>query len=217
MDITCFKVKFGQLEHLQLLQKGTVYCSTLKYFTELEDGKTRGDEDENAFDFKTFNNPELLIKPANDPKAEYKKLNANWVQMVSRNSNIHGNLLCLHCVDVTLAETEGILEIDEKNGEFGSHVLVLLNTAEFEERVYDELDKRKMKFACGPVEYIDLKNFTGRKSLFQKDLKYSYQNEFRIVIDSNLQTPLLLDIGDISSISKIYEFNKFKRLLFKRP
>jgi hypothetical protein len=218
MNISCFKVKIGQEEHISQLQKeGVVYCNTLKYFTEFEDGQVRGDKHEDAFEFKTFRNPELLIKPVNEPDAKFKKVDITWSQIVKRNSNPYGNLYCLYCVDMSKAENEGQINVNEKNREFGSHALILLNAKKFEERLYSELKKRKMKFHFGFVHYVDLRNHTGKKSLFEKDLKYSYQNEFRIFIENEIQEPLILKIGDISDISSCCEFDTFKQLKYKRP
>jgi len=218
MNITCFKAKFGKKEHLEQLQKeGIVYCNTLKYFTEVEDGQIRGDAHENSFDFKTYDKPRLQIKPANDPDAEYKDVNVTWLQKVTRNSDPYGNLYCLYCVDMTNAGSQGQISVDEKNKDFGSYVLVFLNSEIFEERLYKELKKRDLKYHFGHVSYIDLKKHNGRKTLFQKDTKYSYQNEYRIFIENPIQDTLILKIGELSDISIIYEFDTFKQLYYKRP
>ena len=218
MNTTYFKAKIGEREYIEQLQRdGIVYCNTLKYFTKVEDGQIRGDSHENAFDFKTYDKPRLQIKPANDPNAVFKDVNVTWAQMVTRNPEPYGNLYCLYCVDMTNAGSEGQISVDEKNKEFGSHVLVLLNSEMFEEKLYNELKNRNLEYHFGHVNYLDLKKHSGRKTLFQKDIKYSFQNEFRIFIENPTQDTLILKLGDLSDISVIYEFDVFKQLYYKRP
>ena len=217
MDSKYFKAKIGKEEHLKQLQKeGVVYCNTLKYFTEIEDGKVRGDKHENAFEFDTYDNPEFLIKLADKPDSEFKKLNVTWAQMVKSNPNPFGNLYCLYCVDMTDAIDEGEISVDEKNGDFGTHALIFLNTDKFEEILFAELSLKKLNFHYGHVEYIDLKKHKGRKTLFQKDISYSYQNEFRIFIDNPTLEPLILKLGDLTEITTICDFSIFKNLKYKR-
>lgn len=217
MNFTCIKVKLGTQEHLEELRlEGLVYCNTLKYFTKIEDGLVRGDKHEDAFEFKTFNDPELLIKPANEPDTSFKKVNITWAQIVKRNSEVFGNLFCLHCVDMTHAKDEGQIFVDEQNREFGTHALILLDPDKFEKKIFNELEKIKLKYHCGHLNYLDLKNYNGKKNLFQKDNKYSYQNEFRIFIENNIQEPLVLKIGDISDISMLIDFETLKEVRYKR-
>ena len=211
-------VKFGKYEHLKQMQtEGLVYCNTLKYFTEIEDNYVRGDKHESAFNFETFNDTELLLKPASEPDSSYKKLNVKWGQMVQKNSNPLGNLFCLYCVDMTDVKEGGQIFVDERISDFGNHALVLLDTVKFEERLYNELQKRKFKYHFGHIDYIDLRSHNGKKTLFQKDTKYKFQNEFRIFIESNSQDPLKIVIGDISDITKLVDFDTFRKLKFKLP
>lgn len=218
MKSTCFKVKIGQYEHLKLLQaEGLIYCNSLMYFTRIEDGSVRSDKHEDAFEFESFNNPILQIKLPDNPDSKYKNVDVTWVQLVKRYSNPPGNLFCLYCVDMTNAKDEGQICVDEKNNFFGSHALILLDTEEFEKRLYSELEKRGLKYHFGHINYIDLKNLSGRKTLFQKDKSYSYQNEFRIFIENKSQEPLVVKIGDIGDISKLIDFKAFTKIRYKRP
>lgn len=218
MNNTCFKVKIGQYEHLKLLQsEGHVYCNSLTYFTKIEDDSVRSDKHEDAFEFESFNNPKLQIKLPDEPDSMYKNVDVTWVQLVKRYSNALGNLFCLYCVDMTNAKDEGQIFVDEKNILFGSHALIMLDTDEFEKRLYSELERKGLKYHFGHINYIDLKNLSGRKTLFQKDKCYSYQNEFRIFIENNSQEPLSVKIGDISDISRLIDFKAFIKIRYKRP
>lgn len=218
MTLQYFKAKIGREDHLHQLQKeGIVYCNTLKYFAELEDEQIRGDKDESAFEFKTFNDSQLLINPVSEPNSEFIKLKLNWGQMITRNSEPYGNLFCIYCVNIPNGINEGQIVVDEKIGSFGSHVLVILNSQIFEEKLFEELQARKLKYHFGNVEYIDLKKHSGKKTLFQKDLTYSYQNEFRIFMENDKLEPISLKLGDISDISRIYDFNTFQKLMYKHP
>jgi len=55
----------------------------------------------------------------------------------------------------------------------------------FIERLNDALAKLDFKTCMKPVEYLDLSKYSGKKNLFQKNLKYSWQEEFRIILYTN--------------------------------
>ena len=93
----------------------------------------------------------------------------------------------------------------------------MLDTISFEQRLYNELEKNNFKYHFGHVNYIDLRNHNGTKTLFQKDANYKYQNEFRIFIESDSQDPLKFKIGDISNITTLVDFDTFRKIKYKRP
>lgn len=95
--------------------------------------------------------------------------------------------------------------------EFGDSVLVIKDADEFIRRVATALQKEGLIHARGNVRYFDgndLEYFQDVKdepvhTAFWKRKKYSYQQEFRILIDKPIEDHYILNIGDISDISKI--------------
>ena len=70
------------------------------------------------------------------------------------------------------------------------------------------------------VNYLDLQTYTGKKTLFQKDLSYQWQQELRILINTDkykLDDPFKLRIGNIEGISTIIDLSKTKKLYIKKP
>ena len=55
------------------------------------------------------------------------------------------------------------------------------------------------------MEYIDFSTYNGERSILQKDIKYSYQNEYRIMFSNDKINPLSVRIGSLEDISTIYD------------
>ena len=69
-----------------------------------------------------------------------------------------------------------------------------------------------IRIARGLVRYYDPESFHGNfsdvESIFRKQERHSYQREFRFVIDNSpvSAAPLILEIGDISDITRRFDF-----------
>ena len=82
----------------------------------------------------------------------------------------------------------------------------------FNQRVLKRLTELKLEYKIGLIEYIDFTNFEGRKTYFQKPLKFRNQNEYRIMIKNTIEQPMIIDIGSIKDISEIYTVEEVKRV-----
>jgi hypothetical protein len=216
MKFQGFFIKIGELQWLEKLQKqGEVYCNTLHYFaTEEDKNKARKDKNEIAQDYQVFKNNIISLKPNN---SEFKpiQIKTSRLQLIQSLPNALGNLYCLFSVNMLAMPSEGKIEIDIKNREFGDFGLVLTNPDEFQNRLEKAIKKMGLIFFKGFVEYIDLKELNGKKSVFQKDNSYSFQNEFRYFIQNTEQTPLKFCLGDISDISTMIKLEN--EIRYKKP
>ena len=67
------------------------------------------------------------------------------------------------------------------------------------------------RMARGLVRYYDPESFHGNfrdvESIFHKQDRHSYQREFRFVVDSGFvsDSPLILEIGDLSDITRRFD------------
>ena len=94
-------------------------------------------------------------------------------------------------------------------------MLLITNAPEFGRRLSRAIARTSGLFRSdyfhggyGLVEYKNLATYSGAKGLFVKDTRYSWQNEFRIVLGAedhllNQHGGLELQIGSIKDISQV--------------
>lgn len=78
----------------------------------------------------------------------------------------------------------------------------------------------KFKSCMREVEYLDLKTYSGQKTLFQKDTCHSWQEELRIILYTEKfeqNDAFSLDIGSIEHFSEIIDLQKVNKIIYKLP
>jgi hypothetical protein len=200
-------IKFGQEEHIKRLQQGHFYCKDIKYFTELEDGKARGDEFEAVIELKYLENGTLRLKPAQDANAPSKNLKVKDLLTKKHFHNPLGNLFCMSSLRVEVFNEPTMYTIDRRFDSFGTHFLLITNQIDFNERLQNGLKNLEINYEHGLVQYLDLYKYTGEKNLFQKDNQYAWQEEYRIYFHSGKAVPFEFSIGSIEDISDVYELS----------
>jgi len=211
-------VKFGSKNHLERMQKdGILHCNTITFFSKLEDNYKRGDKSESVIELKYFENVAFEVKPVNEPSSEWKRLNSKTSQYSKYFKKPMGNLFCMSAFEINLAKESKEYVFNEGFLEFG-YALLMTRQDLFMERLRNALDKLEFKSCYNSVNYLDLKKYTGKKNLFQKDNKFSWQEEFRIIIYTQKceeLEPYEFSIGNIEDISEIIDLSKTKSLLYK--
>ena len=201
----CF-IKFGKKEHIiNFHAKGQMRFGPVDEFAKMEDGNLRGDELENVAELKYFGDSKIYLKPVNAPDSEYKSLDAVNAKMMSRYTEPIGHLFCLYAINADRKSINTTFRIDASVKGFGEYFMIIKDTDEFLRRIRIAMDKQKWKWSYSMVEYVDFTKYNGKKTVFQKDIKYSYQREFRVFIKNKASNPLFLEIGDLSDISVICE------------
>ena len=103
------------------------------------------------------------------------------------------------------------LKLSDDCRKFGSHPVLITNGKEFIRRVKNAAESKGYRIVKGLVKYYDPMTVKGSfgdlyniRALFMKRNKYSYQREYRFVIDTNVidDKHIILDIGDIRDITK---------------
>lgn len=209
-------LKFGSYENLVELQtKGLIYCNTLHHFTKVEDGKVRGDKDETCIDMKFLGKgTTFTIKKMKDyPDEKPISFKVDDAQLKTFERDHIGNMYCLSTIAFNDVSGDSIPLYDINCHKFGSHVLFIMNSAEFMNRIINKLEELKLQFEIKSVEYKDLSKYTGKKDLFVKDISYAYQKEVRIFIKTTLNDIFTFEIGSIEEISKIIAFPNDKPII----
>ena len=220
----CYFVKFFQEEeHADQFIKGKLYLNRLSYFTKIED-ECDGRPDTNeavAMWWQPYDVTMTLNIPGVGETVITSKDLAAPVSM-SFEYHDHVHVFCLYTVSTvspesldqqaSLAEREAELQkqfrIDERCAKFGQFA-VLVQVAPFLgqlKEAREALRRNGLRFGQAHVKYYDGETFHGeithKEIPFWKQKKFSYQQEFRICVQTNTQgdDPLTIDIGDISHL-----------------
>jgi hypothetical protein len=211
--------KFQSQSILSDLQmKGHIYLKNLQYYINLENetgDDVKGDREECIL-FES--NLKLVVNEGTETEQVI-----NLGKSEIRNADDpYKPAYCMSCVnlfdhviDVSYPKVEAIPRFDQKilngfnNGCESLYVLIIADPITFQKRIKNKLYDLSIKYESGFVTYRDtskLHNIDGNIELngpFFKREKYSYQKEFRYILDKKISIDEFYDfyIGDISDIS----------------
>ena len=211
-------MKFGKEKNLKSLQSGLMYMKNLAYYV----GQEKKDSDDVIGDqydgVMLMQDMQINIK---DIATKNVFMSFNVPKATMDFGYMKYPVFCMFRYDERnrLSETtedgQALFGFSPEQvrymPEFGDSVLVIKDADEFIRRVAAALQKDGLIHARGNVRYFDgndLEYFQDVKdepvhTAFWKRKKYSYQQEFRILIDKPIEDHYILNIGDISDISKI--------------
>ncbi|HBR14988.1 MAG TPA: hypothetical protein DD723_05530 [Candidatus Omnitrophica bacterium] len=189
-------IKFGKQEHIeQLYNKGIIYMNPLKFFRELEEDQVRGDPNEGT---TRISQPEIirqvkLISGGKEIVLENKGL--------IKEANVSGNIFC--ALAIFRKEDQSVIKPDIRGDvfKFGDAILLINNVPEFIDRVTKAAQKVRQNMESRAVKYIDFDKHHGQVEWFEKDKKYSYQNEFRFFVFPGVDQTLQLRIGPLKNLA----------------
>ncbi|MEJ8802618.1 hypothetical protein [Pontibacter sp. H249] len=204
----CSLIKFGERAHMESFYKqGIMFMNNLSAFRKIEDGELRGDKHEALYEQKEISNIRISLGDSMIGIADRGFFNL-W------HDNPKGNIFSMYALE-TSENLEDIM-IDNSCKKFGDTCVFILDIIEFINRVDKAAKRNGYDLIYSPVEYIDLKKFHGKWSVFKKPIQYSYQSEFRFLIRREEPEPLLLNIGSLEDIAAIAESSKIDTLKVSR-
>jgi len=204
--IHCF-IKFGSKSTItDLYENGTIYCNPVQYFKTLED-KFRGDNYEGASHIHNLPPGQFKISIAGKPvDREFNYLNLHLKESYEKTL---GNIYSLYCLSSKILRGDEPVTIDKRINDFGDTALLIKDNPKFLTLIEKALEKKKLKYSHGLVEYYDRHIYTGEVDVFNKPSEYAYQNEFRIYLRRRSDEPLKIQIGNLKDIAEIYPANGF--------
>ena len=219
MSVIFLLVKFFDNElYAREFVKGKIYANTLATFKKREcnDDSGRADPHEGTIAWlqpgqvrSVFNGMDFT-----DDLVGPMQVQREWLN--------HLHVFCLHAVhsgslDITNVSNENIedlrqhLSIPDECRALGEHGVVVYNVTEFFRRMVSAAEAKGYIMTGGLVRYYDPESFHGNfrdvESIFHKQDRYSYQREFRFVVDygSVRDAPLILEIGNLSDITRRFD------------
>ena len=189
---------------------GHLYFNTLEYFKNIEDTQEFciADKCEGAIGF--FQPDKIKMRLAG-----IDIIDLAGPVIISEADLNYCNVLCMTSINdglldinkkYTLEEIRTKSFFSDKTVSMGDFAICIINTSEFIQRIETVAKKCRYKLIQGLVEYYDSQSFSGNfeypNNLFYKRNEFSYQREYRIVLEkiASEKNPIILDVGDISSI-----------------
>jgi hypothetical protein len=222
------------------LQKGEMYCQTLKKFQEIEDGNLRGDKHESVSHWFQPDDIVLKISINHDLEGIPKELTiskndlAGPVFIKTTEYDFH-NIFCMYSIAVDDFEYEytteedrlaladkiqeqlnNAIKIDENLSELGNFAVIITNVEEFISRIKKYAEAYRYKNYHGLVGYYNENyyngSFDGPEAIFRKRDQYDWQKEYRFVFDiNNIQMEnKILEIGSLKDIGFITTVDQLK-------
>jgi hypothetical protein len=210
-------LKLGQKEHLEMLRKGKLYMNTLAYFTTLDSDPARADPYEGTDSIiQPRHIGEFIIDPNLPGMKPLKVLPSELAGPVriSMNRTRTCNVFCMFAVNTPI---EGSI-FPNSNEWFGDSFVLFKNTPEFLSRIKTAAERSGFAVSAGMIEYYDEAIYSGKTGRFRKQSHFAHQREFRVILESTLNAPLVFDLGDLTDItSEVHSFEDADAILKFSP
>ena len=212
-------IKFGEKEHIEdLVHNGSLFLNTVYAFRDI-DNDYRGDKNEGVSNVIQSEN---AIVEFSFPQEFGGELGGKTIRIDKRNG-LEGQILIsnksyrnTNIYSLYMVEASEQWKLDPRIDQFGDYGAFIYKPQVFLERVVNALDREGKQYSYGSVDYKDRASFEGELSLFNKFDSYRYQNEFRIIVENNADSPMKLSIGSIDDIAYALPTECFHNVIIKR-
>lgn len=209
-------MKFQNLDRLMFLRSGKLYMKNMDYFRKLERTEKEKYIADSGEDSVILPFGHLKMKSLDGENSIELDIN----KAIYSGGHLKQPMLCLFSLDYrNIIERDGksmmVFNEEQKINlkKFGTHVLLFNDADEFIRRVKEKLEEEKIGFRCGFVQYYkddeNIQRFSdivnNKKHIgFTKDyFPFSQQQEYRILLETQVDDHFILDIKDISDITEI--------------
>ena len=99
------------------------------------------------------------------------------------------------------------LRLPEECLKLGEYAVIVTNVTKFTDKIRAEVKRSNYGMNAGLVDYYNPSEFHGSfgelEAIFKKRDEFKHQKEYRFVFDTGMEadTPIILDIGDLSDIT----------------
>jgi hypothetical protein len=214
---------FEKKEYAEDFIKGRLFLNRVSYFKAIENNDDkRGDEYEAVYAWLQPNKTKISI---GDIEIKSEDIVSPIVIQSQYHDNLH--LLCLYASYTdkfqnvsknNVEEFRKEIKINERCISLGNYAVLILNTQLFFKRFINATKKYNYRVKGQLVKYYDPTTFHGfikKDTIFQKQIEYSYQKEFRFAIDTGTKgtNPIMMEIGDLSDIASISSPQEINEML----
>lgn len=214
-------IKFMPKEYISSFLDGNLYMNSLQYYIDLENRtgvSGQGDKLEGSIPIcdKVISNSNVQIKINVRYSAGYQNVPVFCMMYLEPNP---------YTLTYMITNEQQYKEMRS----FSKDCVIIYDVEKFNNRFESACRALKYKFGHSLVHYMEenkdkdkkvkkiiLKDDNRYKSVFCKDNKFKLQQEYRLAIFENIETPYTLNIGDIRDISKVCRIEKFCRWMYPK-
>ncbi len=185
-----------------------MYDNEYLYFTSLKNLRNVDSDHTGRFDPKELNMSNiqlktLTLKPENGKEILLHKFMGFNAQLMESISDPKINCCSLHRMQIEPGKPPSTF--NENLWNLGDKAILIYDWVKFFKILDKSILKQGLQFSRNKVTYYDPKNFDGNISLHHKDHKYSWQNEYRILISPTDNQPIKVQIPGLKKISWVIE------------
>jgi hypothetical protein len=178
------------------------------YFNSLKDFKAKPFDKSGRLDPKELNVTNYQLKTLtitlNDKDIHLHKLLMDFNGQVNESlSKPLINCCSLHWMEIK--PNKSSKTYSQQLLQLGDKALLIYDCNKFFDKLDDSLNNMGLNFSRKKVTYYDPKFFDGEISLHHKDIKYSWQNEYRILIAPTDNMPICVPIPGLQEISLVVD------------
>jgi hypothetical protein len=200
ISIYCL-LRFDSREHLKDLRRdGLLFMNSLSYFIKLESDPL------NPLKGDVYEGTDHITQPKHIGQFAFYhpsvgKTEADQSELGAIRTSLDRTKSCnVYCM-VAITRLGNEESVDKRNINLGDYFVCVTNPKEFLNRISRAAQQHEFHGECELIKYYDQDEYSGKLSRFNKRSIYSYQNEFRVVIESCSKQPLRFYIGDIQDIT----------------
>src|SRR5229473_551290 len=219
--------KVGEPEHMQEFANGTLYCNSLRYFTDPSNAaKLCFDANEELIGvYQREHIRELRIASSGREPIVIGASSLAAPIRIGRKNDVR--LFCMYAVhpgpwrevfdERKLPSFLNYITIKTRIVGFGLSVALVIDIPAFVKRVRAAADALDIHNSGGLVRYVDLKGTSGMFPERQlgriKDKAYEDEREYRFIFSKpeGLDEPLRLNVGSLRDIVKVVTWTNFSR------
>lgn len=214
-------LKFGKKENLLKLQKGQLYMKNLNYYRELEeeeDNDCIGDKQggqlvQQNLELNLYEEKNGLLYDSIIANKTTLDFNRGFFPVFSMFSADERNTTFIEVNEDLIIGHVKFSEEQKKNlSSFEDSVLIIFDSSSFRKLINSVFTEKEYSYREKIVEYApenskeEVQLFTKYKGYpYIKRKKYEYQQEYRFLIEMEVDDFKSVEIGDISDISIIYD------------
>ena len=113
------------------------------------------------------------------------------------------NICSLYTIGIN--EDDSFKQIDERVLKLGDRAILIFNLKRFFEILDEQLETKGIGFSRKPVTYYGYKTFDGDLSFHHKEDSFNYQNEYRILLKTEGDAVIKIQLPGLKEISEIAE------------
>ncbi len=207
-----FFLKIGSTKHIvDMFQKEYLFFNTFSSFRSHNLDDLSGRFDPREANTKNTQVKYLEITTAEGVSIKLSEMSKNFnCQFNEHPTVIPYNICSLYTL--SYGEDLKVQAIDLRIGHFGDKTLLMHDLGTFFKLLDMALEREQFQYSRKPVIYYDYRSFDGDLTFHHKENSFSFQNEYRILIETPGDRTIKLKIPGLRKISAVINTDQINTL-----